>query len=128
MTPDTLYVDIDGVIAGKNRQVNWWIERITKVLEWDGLYVVFVTDRPKSFYADTFAWLRRHMTNFEWELVMLRKPRDGDSETDLKLAWVKKYGIGKIFAAIEDNAMVAEVFAAAGIPVLQVRQPLKNRP
>lgn len=142
MTKDTIVIDLDGTLAdvahrrhlvvGKHRDykafhallgedtVNQAVAALMIAMNAIHYKIVVVSARPEFYREETLAWLKQHRLDWViYDLFLLRAEGDNTPSQDLKRAWLKKYGAGKIKFIVEDSGKVVDMWRAEGLVCFQ---------
>lgn len=139
MNPTTCVFDLDGTLAnvdhrrhlvtGKHRDypgfhalistdpVNDWCRRLMQTMYAQGYDIAIVSARPEKYEMETRAWLIKHSVPFT-ALYLLRQNESDAPDQEIKVAWLKSYGIENVLFWVDDRAKVVRAIRSEGVTVL----------
>lgn len=146
-TADTIVCDLDGTLAdcawranlveGDHRDYekfhelliqdppNPWCADLLAAMYAAGYRIVLVSARPKSALMATLIWLQEKRIRYH-ELFLVRETGDSTPDQELKRAWLRGYGRGRIKFVVDDRFKVVKMWREEGLICLHCAAPKEN--
>lgn len=101
--------------------VNAWCVRLIEAMRAAGFRIELVSGRSQEVEDLTVRWLDKafHGDLSALNLVLLRPRGDMTKDTELKRAWLRGYGKGRVLFAVDDRKRVVDMWREEGVVCLQ---------